>query len=160
MEPIYRLMTNEADYRAGCAEVLRLAEREIRIFDRGLVAVRLDEPQHADWLADFLAADRSRQIRIVLHEPETVRKHVPRVMQLLASFSHQMETREIPDNLRHLADTHILVDHRHGVRRFQFDQPRSALIVEDPPAISPWWDRFSELWEQSHACLGVNATGL
>lgn len=160
MEPIYRLITTEADYRAGCAEVLRRAEREIRIFDRDLLAIRLDELQQADRLGEFLAADRSRQVRIVLHEPETVRKHAPRFMQLLSRFSHQMETREIPDNLRHLADTHILVDQRHGVRRFQFDQPRSALIIEDPPAISPWWDRFSELWEQSHACLGANTTGL
>ena len=160
MEPIYKLMTTEADYRAGCAEVLRLAEREIRIFDRDLLAIRLDEPQQADRLGAFLSSDRSRQVRIVLHEPETVRKHAPRVMQLLARFSHQMETREIPDNLRHLADTHMLVDNRHGVRRFQFDQPRSALMVEDSPAISPWWDRFSELWEQSHHCLGAHTSGL
>ncbi len=160
MVPIYRLMTTEADYRAGCDEVIRLAENEILIFDRDLLATRLDEPQRAIRLEQFLAADRARRIRIVLHEPEIVRKHSPRMMQLLARFSHQMEVREIPDNLRHLADTHILADHRHGVRRFQFDQPRSALIVEDPPAISPWWDRYSELWEQSHSCLGANTTGL
>lgn len=160
MEPLYRLITNEADYRAGYDEVIRLAEHEILIFDRALQAARINEAERTEGLEQFLAGDRGRRIRIVLHEPEMVRKHAPRIMQMLSRFSHQLEVREIPDNLRHLADTHILADRRHGVRRFQFDQPRSALIVEDPPAISPWWDRFAELWEQSHSCLSANTTGL
>lgn len=160
MEPLYRLMTNEAEYRIGCDDVIQLAEHEILILDRALQAVRINEAQRTERLEQFLAADRNRRIRIALHEPEMVRTQAPRIMQLLSRFSHQMEVREIPDNLRHLADTHILADRRYGVRRFQFDQPRSALIVEDPPAISPWWDRFSELWEQSRSCLSANTTGL
>ena len=81
MEPIYRLMTTEADYRAGCDEVIRLAEHEILIFDRDLLVTRLDEPQRAIRLEQFLAADRARRIRIVLHEPKNVRKHSPRMMR-------------------------------------------------------------------------------
>lgn len=160
MEPTYRLMTNEADYRNGFDRVVQLAEREILIFDRDLQAAQIDEPLRAAKLEEFLAADRIRQIRIVLHEPEAVRKNAPRLMQLLARFSHQMAVREVPDSLGHLADTHILADRRHGVRRMQYNQPRSALMLEDPTAISPWWDRFMELWEQSRPCLSPTATGL
>lgn len=160
MEASYTLLTGEAEYRQACETVIGLAAEDILIFDRSLLAPRLEDKARADLLEAFLAEDGKRRLRIVLHDPEQLRVHAPRLMQLFGRFSHLVEVRQTPDNLRHLADTHILADTDHGVRRFQFDQPRSALILNDPPAISPWRQRFEDLWQQSTPCLSVNSTGL
>jgi len=100
------------------------------------------------------------RIRIVLHDPGPLERDAPRMMQLISRFSHVIYARRSPDNLRHLADTHLLADESHGVRRFHVDHPRSALILDDPDYINPWRQRFEELWELSHPCLTVNITGL
>jgi hypothetical protein len=94
-------------------------------------------------LSTFLQRSQLRRIRVVLHDPDDLEK-IATLMHVVARFSHAIDVRQSPDNLRHLADTHLLADDEHGVRRFQFDLPRSALIVEDPAYISPWRLRFEE----------------
>jgi hypothetical protein len=160
MSPAYTLLTSEADYRQACDTVSGLAEREILIFDRDLAALRLEEKTRLEALAMFLQTDALRRIRVVLHDPGPVERNAPRLMQFIARFSHLIEVRQSPDNLRHLADTHVLADEVHGVRRFHVDQPRSALILDDQSYLHPWRQRFDELWELSHPCLRINTTGL
>lgn len=160
MSSHYQLLTGEAEYREACDRILGLAQREIMIFDRELLALRPNEKARLDILAGFLQGDGPHRIRMVLHNPEPLMRDAARLIQLIARFSHAIEVRQSPDNLRHLADTHVLADEYHGVRRFQYDQPRSALILDDPAYLSPWRQRFEELWELSQPCLSLNTTGL
>ena len=160
MSPAYTLLTSEAEYRQACDTILGRAEHEILIFDRDLVTLRLEERARLDALANFIQMDKLRRIRVVLHDPGPAERDSPRLMQFIARFSHVVDVRQSPDNLRHLADTHVLADEGHGVRRFHVDQPRSALILDDPAYINPWRRRFEELWELSQPCLQLNTTGL
>lgn len=160
MSPHYQLLTSEADYRRACDTILRRADREILIFDRDLAALRLEDTARLAALAAFLQTDGMSRVRIVLHDPGPLAGEAPRLTRLIFRFSHKIEVRQSPDNLRHLADTHLLADESHGVRRFHVDQPRSALILDDPAYINPWRQRFEELWELSHPCLRINTTGL
>ncbi|MBN8474385.1 hypothetical protein [Sulfuritalea sp.] len=160
MNPEYHLLASEADYRQACDTVIGRAQREIAIFDRNLVPLRLNESSRIDKLATFLKTDETRRIRVVIHDPDDLEKNAPRLIQLAARFSHAIAVRQSPDNLRHLADTHLLGDGEHGVRRFQFDLPRCALILDDPSYIGPWRLRFDELWGLSRPCLTLNTTGL
>lgn len=160
MDPNYQLLTSEAEYRRACDTVLSRAEREILIFDRDLVALKFEDTARLAALTDFLRADGMHSIRMVLHDPGPLERDLPRLTRLIFRFSHMIEVRQSPDNLRHLADAHILADESHGVRRFHVDQPRSALILDDPAYINPWRQRYEELWELSHPCLQVNTTGL
>lgn len=160
MNAQYHLLASEADYRQACDTVIDRAQRDIAIFDRDLVPLRLGELSRMEKLATFLKADETRRIRVVIHNPDDLEKNAPRLIQLVARFSHAVEVRQSPDNLRHLADTHLLADDEHGVRRFQFDLPRSALVLDDPTYISPWRLRFEELWGLSRPCIKLNTTGL
>lgn len=160
MAPHYQLLASEGGYRQACDAVLRRAEREILIFDRDLAALRLEDMERLSILTGFLQANALRRIRMVLHDPEPLERNAPRLMRLVFRFSHAVDIRQSPDNLRHLADTHLLVDESHGVRRFHVDQPRSALVTDDPAYITPWRQRFEELWELSHPCSRIGTTGL
>lgn len=160
MSPAYTLLTSEVAYRQACDTILSLAEREILIFDRDLAALRLEERARLETLAGFLRGNSLRRIRMVLHDPGPLERNAPRLMQIIVRYSHAMEVRQSPDNLRQLADTHLLADGRYAVRRFHVDQPRSALIVDDQAYIQPWHQRFEELWDLSQPCLRFNTTGL
>lgn len=160
MSPAYTLLTSESEYRQACDTILGRAEHDILIFDRDLAALRLDDKSRLEALANFVQGDPLRRIRVVLHDPEPVERDSPRLMQFITRYSGVVDVRQSPDNLRHLADTHVLADKIHGVRRFHVDQARSALILDDPAYINPWRQRFEELWELSHPCLSINTTGL
>ncbi|MCK9382160.1 MAG: hypothetical protein M0P95_14000 [Sulfuritalea sp.] len=160
MNPAYTLLTSEAGYRQACDTILALAEHEILIFDRDLAALRLEEKTRLETLASFLQRAGPHRLRIVLHDPGPMERDAPRLLHLIARFSHVVDMRQSPDNLRQLADTHVLVDEGHGVRRFHVEQPRSALILDDRAYIQPWRQRFEELWELSQPCLRINTTGL
>ncbi len=160
MSPAYTLLTSEAEYRQACDTILGRAEHEILIFDRDLASLRLEDKVRLEALTNFIQMDGLRRIRVVLHDPGPVERSSPRLMQFVARFSHVVEVRQSPDNLRHLADTHVLADEGHGVRRFHVDQPRSALILDDPAYINPWRRRFEDLWDLSQPCLQLNTTGL
>jgi len=160
LEPAYTLITSEADYRDACDAVLARAEREILIFDRDLTTPQFHRKARLDALSAFLTADRLRRIRIVLHDCSALERDMPGLVQLFLRFSHAIEVRQSADNLRHLADSHLLADGRHGVRRFHADQPRSAIVIADEAYIHPWRQRFEELWQLSQPYTGLTATGL
>ncbi len=160
MNPAYTLLTSEAEYRQACDTVLARTEAEILIFDRDLAALRLEESARLGALTSFLQRSPLSRIRMVLHDPGLLERNAPRLMRLIARYSHLIEARQSPDNLRHLADTHLIADESHGVRRFHVDQPRSALILDDRAYLQPWRQRFEELWALSHPCLRINTTGL
>ena len=160
MSAAYTLLSSEGEYLQACDTVLARAEREILIFDRDLAALRLEDKARLEALAGFLQKDALRRIRLVVHDPVPLERNMPRLTQLIVRFLHAIDVRQSPDNLRHLADAHLLADEDHGVRRFHFDQPRSALILDDRAYIHPWRQRFEELWGLSHPCLRINTTGL
>ena len=160
MSPVYTLLVSETEYREACDTILGRAQHEILIFDRDLAALRLEENARLETLTNFLQMDGLRRIRVVLHDSVPLERSAPRLTQLIARYSRVIDIRQSPDNLRHLADTHVLADESHGVRRFHVDQPRSALILDDPAYIQPWRQRFEELWELSHPCPRINTTGL
>lgn len=159
-ESTYTLRTGEADYRQAIDTVLELAVSEIAIFDHSLAALRLEEPPRMEKLANFLQKDAVSKLRIIVHEPHLLDSRMPRFMQLATRHSAAIQVRQSPDNLRHLADTHVLADMRHGVRRFHIDHARYALMLNDPAAIRPWQQRFEELWDLSQPCLKMTTTGL
>ena len=159
-DSIYTLLTGEGDYRNAIDKVLERAVREIAIFDRDLAALRLEDTSRNAKLAGFLRQVPACSLRIVVHSTNLLDSHMPRFMQLAARYSHAVHVRQSPDDLRQLADTHVLADMRHGVRRFHIDHARCALMLNDPAAVQPWQKRFEELWELSQPCLKISTTGL
>lgn len=156
----YTLLMGEKEYRAAIDTVLDNAHSAIEIFDHDLAALRLEEPQRLTKLANFLHAQHTCKLRIVIHQTQLLDSYMPRLMNLFAHYTHAVEVRQSPANLRSLVDTHLLADARHGVRRFHIDHARCALIREDPVAIQPWQQRFEALWQLSLPCPRIKTTGL
>jgi len=156
----YILLTGETDYRQAIDTILSKAERHLAIFDHDLALLRLDEPQRSVMLENFMQRSPQSELRIVVHDTRILDAHLPRFIRIAALHSHRIQARLSPDNLRHLADTHVLADIRHGVRRFHRDHARCAQMLDNPAAIRPWQQRFEDLWQLSQPCLNINVTGL
>lgn len=156
----YRLLTSEREYRDAIDSVLALADSELCILERNLFRMQLDDAARLAQLVDFMRGARQGRIRMVLHDDERLRSEMPRFAEMYRRHGDRIEIRRSPENLRHLADCHVIADGRHGVRRFHHEQPRAALSLNDPDAIHPWQQRFDELWGLTQESIHLGITGL
>lgn len=151
---------SEAGYRAALALTLAGAQRELRIFDRDLTAMGLDERAQVALLDRFLAAGRDRQLRVVVHDLAPLQARLPRLLALLRDYAQQVEVRLAPEHLRHLADCWLLADGGSGTIRFHTDHARGKVIVALPVEIKPWWQRADDLAAESEPCIPWAVAGL
>ena len=151
---------SEAGYRAAIDETIRSASHELRIFDGDLSRMLLDDAARHALLVAFLAAAITRRLHIVLHDPDPIRTRHPRLLNLIRSHGHQIEIRQSPDHLRHLADCFVLADRLGGAIRFHADHARGKRVSDDSVEIHPMWTRFDDLWEVSAPCSLASTAGL
>lgn len=160
MNEAIELFDSEAGYRAAIDRTLSAARREIRIFDRDLARMGLDDSSHVAALGSFLAASRNSRIRIVLHDTDVLERRMPRLVALMRDHAHAVAVRRTPEHLRHLTDCWLLADGEHAAVRFHADQPRGKCIAGSEAETHPWWRRFDDLWEESEPCSPGAVTGL
>ena len=91
LEPTYKQINSEAEYREACDTILGRAQHDVLIFDRDLAALQPGQKIRLELLAGFLQADALRRIRIVLHDPVHLERNAPRLIQVIARFSHAIE---------------------------------------------------------------------
>ena len=158
--PTTALIDTEAGFRQAIDTVIAAATDEIRIFDRNLTRVVIDRKDVAESLERFFSGGRHRRLHVVVHDPDHCERYQPRVQALLRRFSLAIEIRQSPDELRHLQECYLLADSLQAALRFNLNQPRGKIILEDREAIRPWWTRFDDLWQLSTPCLGPSRLGL
>lgn len=160
MNAAYTELSGNAGYRAAVETVITNSDREILIFDRDLIALWREKTPSLLVVEDFLRRGNDQRLRVVVHDPEPRHRLAPRLTALFSRYEALIELRQSPENLRNLCDGHVIGDRNYGVRRFHLDQPRSALIVNDPAYLEPWCQRFEELWSLSEPAPVGRATGL
>jgi hypothetical protein len=151
---------SEAGYRAAIALTLAGARRELRIFDRNLVNMGLEERAQIELLGRFLAAGSDRQVRVVVHDLAPLQARLPRLLALLRDHAHQVEVRVSPEHLHHLADCWLLADGESGAIRFHADHARGKVVTAMPTEIKPWWQRAEDLGGESGVCVPWAVAGL
>ena len=151
---------SEASYRSAIALVITAAQKEIRIFDRTLVAMELDQRATVEILQHFLAASGDRRLHIVVHDVAPLQTRMPRLLALLRDFAHQVEVRIAPEHLRNLADCWVLADQASGAIRFHADHARGKYVVANTREIKPWWLRADDLMTESESCTPWAVAGL
>lgn len=151
---------SEAGYRDAIDAALAAAREEIRILDKDLIRMEIEQPARVETLTAFLAGNRDRRLRLLLHDSGPLERRSPRLLSLLRQFGHAIEVRQIPEHYRHLQECQVLADRRHGTLRFHADHPRGNLLLDAPEDIHPWWQRFDDLWEQSQPCAPATTLGI
>ena len=158
--PQRRLTTTRGEYLEGFSTLLRLARRDLRIFDPDLSQLDIDSTAQMDLLTRFLRESRARSVLIALHDLEHVTRHCPRLIALLGSFTGRISINRTEGDAAKVQDCFVLADGEHLIRRPVTAQARGVLVIGDPKECQPILERFGEIWESSVHGVSANTTGL
>lgn len=154
------LLAQWSEYDDGARKILRLAQRNLRLFDANLVRLDLERKENALVLRDFLAANPRNTAQIVLRDAEAFRNKSPRLFQLLADFPQTMRVRECAPALQQLSDAIFLADDCHALIRIHEDHARSRLLIDEPKACQAYLTRFEDILKEGGTEISATVLGL
>jgi hypothetical protein len=155
-----KLITTWSEYESAVQEILELATHTLRIFDENLSTLKLERPGQIATLRQFLSTSPKHLLQIVVQDAGYIRANNPRLMELLVSYSHNLQIIECPPQLAGLSDSLILADGKHGVVRFHKNQARAKLILEDIEECTPYLHRHDQILEEGGTPVSGRSLGL
>ena len=159
-EATYERFDSSAGFHAAVERLLAQPGRELRIFDPDGSALRLNDSARIESLERFLNASRTRRIYMALHDAEHLKRHCPRMLGLLARFSHAVQIHRTHDHIRELQDAFLVLDSQHYVRRPVANFYRGATGLGDEVEGLAMRQRFMEIWEASFPGVSSTTAGL
>jgi hypothetical protein len=154
------LITSWNDYQAAIDRLLAMASQTIHIYDENLVEFRLDSNSRLNELKRVLQRNHSEALRIALRDMHLLHRQNPQLLGLLSTYSHLAQAQQTPPQLAHLRDSMLLIDGKHALIRFDRDQPRSKLLVDEAAELRSYGLRFGEIWAEGGEPIRNAAIGL
>ena len=154
------LITHWSDYQAAIDRLLALPCHKLCIYDEDLVKIHLDDRNRFGKLQHLLQSAQTGSIRIALRNAEPFRRTQTHLIQHLAPYSHIITIQETSQQLNNLRDSMILLDDRHGLIRFDQDQARSKLLIDENVELRPYLQRFEEIWNEPGDAVSATSLGL
>lgn len=154
------LFTSWPDYQRAIDRILGLARQRICIYDEDLGRLHLESSERIAMLKAVLSTVRADCLRIALRNTMPLQQRHPILQELLTIYSHNSAVQQTPDQLAHLRDSMILVDDAHALIRFDRDQPRCKLLIEEADEVMPYRRRFDEIWTEGGTPYSTTTLGL
>jgi hypothetical protein len=145
---------------AAIDELIGLARHRIRVFDRDLSQTGWSSAARIDRLASFLREVRGRRLDIIVHDTRYLETACPRMIGLLRIYGHSMTIYRTGAEAKIATDPLLLVDGRHYLHRFHFEQPRAALGINQPEQTQLLSTRFDEIWATGEPGVSGTVLGL
>ena len=158
LEPRLVTLATIAEQIAAIDELITLAQRRIRVFDQDLSQTGWNRPARVDRLSTFLRGTRGRRLDIIVHDTGYLETACPRMLSLLRTCSAAMTIYRTGTEARLVTDPLLIVDDRHYLHRFHFEQSRATMGIEQPEQTRPLANRYDEIWATGEP--GINATVL
>jgi hypothetical protein len=158
-QPQQHKLDGNQEYEAALDTLFAQPGLTLRIFDRLLGGDYNSQRRH-ELLRSFLRTSRAARIRIVLHDASSLVRDCPRIITLVRDFSHAVSVNETQAEAKGVYDPFSVIDERHYVHRFHYDQPRGLLALEDPQSAHSFVKRFEEIWEASTPAVSATTLGL
>jgi hypothetical protein len=159
-ETVYERFDTNAGFQAAVDRFLEQPGRELRIFDPDLSALRVNDPGRIERLERFLLASRTRRLYVVVHSPDHIVRQCPRLMSLVARFSHAILIHRTHEEIRELPDAFMVLDSVHYLRRPVAQFFRGALGLGDETEGLTMRARFNEIWAASYPAVSATTVGL
>ena len=130
------------------------------MFDPDLAALKLNLPERIARVERFLQASRTRRLYLVVHDTGHVTRYCPRMMSLLARYSHAIQINQTHQEIRELQDSFLVLDAMHYLRRPVARLFRGALGLNDENEALAMRGRFGEIWSASFPAAAPATLGL
>lgn len=154
------LLTTWSDYQIAIDRVLALARKRICIYDEDLAQLHFESPARIAILKMVLSEEKHDCLRIALRNSSPLQQQQPLFRNLLKTFSHNSAVQQTSEQLSHLRDSMILVDDTHALIRFDRDQARSKLLIDESDEVMPYRRRFEEIWTEGGTPVSTTTLGL
>ena len=149
-----------AEQTAAIDTLIGMAQQQIRVFDQDLSQTGWNSAGRADRLAAFLRQVRGRRLDIIVHDTRYLESACPHMLNLLRNYGHALTVYQTGPEGKVATDPLLIVDGRHYLHRFHFEQPRAALGIDQPEQTQPLASRFDEIWATGEAGLSGTVLGL
>jgi hypothetical protein len=159
-QAVYERFDSAEGFQAAVERLLGQPGRELRVFDPDGAALRLNDSSRVGALERFLAASRTRRLYLVLHDTDHLTRHCPRMLGLLARYSHAIQIHRTHEHIREIQDAFLVLDSQHYVRRPVASFYRGAIGLGDEPEALAMRSRFMEIWEASFPGVSATTAGL
>ena len=159
-EASYERFDSAEGFQAAVERLLGQPGRELRVFDPDGAALRLNDSSRVAGLEGFLAASRTRRLYLVLHDTDHLTRHCPRMLGLLARYSHAIQIHRTHEHIREIHDAFLVLDSQHYVRRPVASFYRGAIGLGDETEALAMRSRFMEIWEASFPGVSATTAGL
>ena len=159
-EPSYRRISGTAESLEAIDQVIATAHTTLRLFDVTLANRGFNSIKRTETLREFLIAGRTHRLLIALHEPETLDRDCPRLLQLLRQFPMSIEIHRTLAQARNALDPFIVADDHSVWHQLHYQQPRAIVALHSPVDASPIQQRFDEIWDQSELAVSATTAGL
>jgi len=154
------LITSWNDYRIAVDRLLALAGEKIAIYDEDLVNLNFAERSRRDHLQRILRAGQGPALRIAVRNAAPLQRNEPELLKLLSLYGHRASAQQTPEHLGHLRDNLLIIDDRHALIRFDRDQARSKLLLDEADELRPYIGRFEEIWNEGGETINATTLGL
>jgi len=158
--PGYERFDSKAGFEAALERLLGQPGRELRVFDPDGAALHLNDVARIGRLENFLLASRTRRIYMALHNTDHLTRQCPRMMALLARFSHAVQINRTQEEIRELQDAFLVLDSIHYLRRPVASFFRGAIGLGDETEGLAMRGRFAEIWAASYPAVSSTTVGL
>ena len=159
-DAVYERFDTAEGFQAAVDRLLAQPGRELRIFDPSGAALRLNDPARIERIERFLQASRTRRLYVVLHDTQHLQRQCPRMMSLLARYSHAIQVNRTNDEIRELQDSFMVLDTAHYLRRPVAAFFRGAIGLADENEALAMRGRFAEIWLSSYPAVSSTTVGL
>ena len=147
-----------AEQTAAIDELIALARHRIRVFDQDLSQTGWNRASRTERLGAFLRGARGRRFDVIVHDTHYLESACPRMLNLLRDLSSSITIYRTGPEARLATDPLMVIDDRHYLHRFHFDQPRATMGIDQPEQTKTLATRFEEIWATGEP--GINATVL
>ncbi len=151
-------LSSIGEQAAAIDELISLARHRIQVFDQDLSQTGWNDAGRSERLSAFLREVRGRRLDIIVHDTRYLETACPRMLRMLSAYGHAMTILQTGPEGKVATDPLLIVDGRHYLHRFHFEQPRAALGIGQPEQTQPLAARFDEIWATGES--GVNASVL
>lgn len=155
----YRRFEGMREYEAIVDELIPRTQRIIRVFDQGLSRAWNTTRRH-ELLRQFLLANRTNRLLIVVHDAEPIERECPRIVDLVRQFGTAIRINQTQSLAKEIYDPFIVFDASHYLHRFHYRFLRAAQGTNDLVGAQQLLDRHAEIWEASALSVTGGASGL
>ncbi len=147
------------EYEALVDALIPQTQRYIRVFDSTLPRA-WNSPERHEALRQFLLANRTNRLQIVVHDAEPLERDCPRMVELVRQFGTAVRIHETLSPAKQVYDPFVVFDANQYLHRFHYRFLRAAQGVNDIIGAQQLLDRYAEIWEVSVQAVTAGNSGL